>query len=348
MKAARLTGPKTIEYLDVPEPAFGDDEVLVQVKHVGICGTDVEMYNGTMAYFKMGWTQYPITLGHEWAGVVVDRGRNVTRLAVGDRVTGDVTIGCMQCENCMGGLYNICLSKIEVGLCRGKDGAYADYLTMPARHAYRIPDNVSFAEAAFTEPAATVVKAIRKARLDPGAVCVIQGDGPIGLLALQAANACGAGMVILTGTIDEKLALGRKIGADLTINVRTEDANEIINGVTDGVGADFVMEASGNPEAFKQAGEITRMGGTVSVVGLYETPIHDFEMGTVVVRDLNLITSVASQNVFTQTLRLMAKGKIDPKPLISHEFSLAETPKAFDVQINQPAQRTKILLAPEA
>jgi len=347
MKAARLTAPRRIEYLDVPEPTCADDEVLIQVKKVGVCGTDVEMYHGTMAYFKMGWTQYPITLGHEWSGVVVDRGRDVAEPAVGDRVTGDVTIGCGRCDNCMRGMYNICLSKIEVGLCRGKDGAYADYLTMPARHTYRIPDSVSFEEAACTEPAATVVKAIRKAQFEPGAICVILGDGPIGLLGLQAADACGAGMVILTGTIDAKLDVGRKIGADLTVNVRKEDLRAIIDDVTNGVGADFVMEASGNPDAFKQAAEITRMGGTVSVVGLYETPIPDCDMGTAVVRDLNLITSVASQNAFRQTLRLMARGKIRTRPLISHEFSLAETTRAFDVQINRPAERTKILLAPE-
>lgn len=348
MKAARLTGPKRIEYLDVPQPACAEDEVLIQVKCVGVCGTDVEMYNGTMAYFKMGWTRYPITLGHEWSGVIVERGRAVTDLAVGDRVTGDVTIGCGRCDNCMRGLYNICLSKIEVGLCRGKDGAYAEYLTMPARHVYRIPEAVGFEEAALTEPAATVVKAIRKAQFEPGAICVIQGDGPIGLLAVQAANACGAGLVILSGTIDQKLAVGRQTGADITVNVTHQDLATVVAQATDGVGADFVMEASGNPEAFKQAAQITRMGGTISVVGLYETPIHDCDMGDIVVRDLNLITSVASQNSFKQTLRLMSKGKIDARPLISHRFPLAEAEKAFDVQIHHPAQRCKILLLPRA
>ncbi len=348
MKAARLTGPKTIEYMDVPEPICADDEVLVQVKRVGVCGTDVEMYNGTMAYFKMGWTKYPITLGHEWSGIVVDRGRDVTSLSIGDRVTGDVTIGCHRCDNCLNGLYNLCLSKIEVGLCRGKDGAYAEYLTMPARHTFRIPDSVSFEEAALTEPAATVVKAIRKAPFEPGAICVILGDGPIGLLGLQAADACGAGKVILTGTIDEKLEVGSKTGADITVNVRTQDLQAIIDDVTGSVGADFVMEASGNVEAMKQAVQITRMGGTVSVVGLYETPVPEFDMGDVVVRDLNLITSVASPNAFKQTLRLMEKGKIRARPLISHEFSLAEATRAFDVQINRPAERSKILMSPES
>jgi len=347
MKAARLIGPRQIQYVDVPEPTCGRDEVLVQVKRVGVCGTDLEMYHGTMAYFKMGWTEYPITLGHEWSGIVVDRGKEVDELAVGDRVTGDVTIGCMRCENCLRGLYNLCLSKIEVGLCRGKDGAYADYLTMPARHTYRLPDGVSFEAGAFVEPAATVVKAIRKAPFEPGAVCVIQGDGPIGLLGLQAADACGAGKLILSGTMDNKLELGRQLGADIVVNVKDESLEDVVSEVTDGVGADFVMEASGSNDAFKQAVQITRMGGTISVVGLYEHLMPELDMGNIVVRDLNLITSVASPNSFKQTLRLMEKGKINIAPLVSHRFPLAEAPAAMDVHENQPAERIKIMLCPE-
>lgn len=348
MKAARLVAPNTIEYTTVPEPSCGDDDVMIQVRRVGICGTDVEMFHGTMAYFKMGWTCYPITLGHEWSGVVVDRGRNVTDLAVGDRVTGDVTLGCHRCDNCKRGLYNLCFVKAEVGLCRGKDGAFAEYLTMPAVHVYKVPDAMSFEEAAFVEPAATVVKAIRKAQFEPGAICVILGDGPIGLLALQAADACGAGKVILTGTIDEKLDLGRRVGADLTVNVRTQDLKTAIDEATDGVGADFVMEASGSVLAVQQAVEITRMGGTISVVGLHETPVPNLDMGNIVVRDLNLITSIASPNAFKQTIRLMEKRKIDARPLISHEFGLSEAARALDVQENRPSERTKIQLSPES
>ena len=346
MKAARLTGPRQIQYTEVPEPTCGCDEVLVQVQRVGVCGTDIEMYHGTMAYFKMGWTEYPITLGHEWSGIIVDRGKEVRGLAVGDRVTGDVTIGCMQCENCMRGLYNLCLSKIEVGLCRGKDGAYAEYLTMPARHTYRLPDGVSFEAGAFVEPAATVVKAIRKAPFEPGAVCVIQGDGPIGLLGLQAADACGAGKLILAGTMDHKLELGRQLGADIVVNVENESLEDVVNDLTDGVGVDWVMEASGSNDAFKQAVNITRMGGTLCVVGLYEHLMPELDMGNIVVRDLNLITSVASPNAFKQTLRLMERGKMKVEPLVSHRFPLADTSAALDVHENKPAERMKIMLCP--
>jgi L-iditol 2-dehydrogenase len=247
----------------------------------------------------------------------------------------------------MRGSYNLCFEKEEVGLCRGKDGAFAEYLTMPARHAYRIPEALTFEEAAFVEPAATVVKAIRKAPFEPGAICVILGDGPIGLLALQAANACGAGKVIVTGTVDEKLRLAGKVGADLVVNVKTQNLQEIIREVTDGVGADFVMEASGNVQAVQQAIDIARMGGTISIVGLHETPVPQLDMGNIVVRDLNLITSVASPNAFKQTIRLMEKRRIDVRPLISHEFPLSEAAHALMIQETKPRERTKIQLFPD-
>lgn len=346
MKAARLLGPSQIRCLDVDPPRPADDEVLVEVRNCGICGTDLEMYLGTMPYFAMGWTRYPITLGHEWAGVVVDRGRGVSSLSVGDRVTGDVTIGCMNCDNCKRGLYNLCFGKIEVGLCRGKDGAYAEYLTMPMRHTYRLPDEVSFEEAAMTEPAATVVKAIRKAPFEPGATCVILGDGPIGLLGLQAASACGAGRTILTGTIDEKLDLGRRTGADVVINVTREDAKQRVLDLTDGVGADWIMEASGNVQAVQQAIDMARMGGTICIVGIHDRPVPNLDLGNVVVRDLNLVTSVASPNIFEQTLRLMARRKIDVRPLVSHRFGLAEAAEAMEVQRTRLRERCKIMLSP--
>ncbi len=348
MKAARLTGPNTIEYMDVDDPTPAPDEVLVRVHRSAVCGTDAEMFRGTMPYFKMGWTRYPITLGHEWAGEVVDRGNEVTEFSIGDRVTGDVTIGCARCDNCKRGLYSLCVQKAEVGLCRGKDGAYAQYLTMPARHTYALPKGSSFEEGAFTEPAATVVRAIRKAQFEPGAICVVQGDGPIGLLGLQAVNACGAGLSILSGTIDEKLALGKKLGADVIVNVCKEDLAEVVRQHTDDAGADFVMEASGSVEAVQQAVDVVRMGGTISVVGIHEVPVPNLDMGNIVVRDIDLVTSVASPNAFKQTLRLMEKRTIDVRPLISHEFPLSAAAEAIDVQQNRAAERMKIHLLPQA
>ena len=348
MYAYQLTGPNQGVYLEVDRPQPAPGEVLIRTHRVGLCGTDVEMLHGTMPYFRLGWTQYPVILGHEWSGTVEEVGSAVGTFATGDRVTGDVSIGCGDCVNCMRGLYNLCITKQEVGLCRGKDGAFAQYLTMPARHCYHLPEAVSLDDGALVEPAATVVKAIRKVGFEPGATVLVTGDGPIGLLAMQAAAAYGAGWIFVSGADAGKLAMARKFGAQATINVADTNVTEYINDHTGGLGVDYSVEASGHPAAFEDCITATRQGGTISVVGIYERPIENLDMGVAVVRDLTICCSVASPNAFEQTLRLMATGKLQVAPLVTHVLDLAEAEKAFEIQRSQPDKRIKIHLQPPA
>lgn len=346
MFAYQLTGPEQGRFVELDRPVPKEDELLIRTHVVGICGTDVEMLRGTMPYFQLGWATYPVILGHEWSGTVVQTGSAVADFVIGDRVTGDVTIGCGRCTSCMAGHYNVCVIKQEVGLCRGKDGGFAQYLTMPARHSYRLPPEVDLDAGALVEPAATVLKAIRKAQFEPGATVLVTGDGPIGLLALQAALAYGAGWVVLSGASTAKLALGRKLGAHATIDVRTTNVTEYILDHTGGRGVDYTIEASGHPQALNDSLTATRQGGTISVVGIYERPIEKLDMGMAVVRDLTLCCSVASPNAFEQTLRLMASGKLDVSPLITHHIDLEEAPKAFELQQQADDSRIKIHLRP--
>jgi 2-desacetyl-2-hydroxyethyl bacteriochlorophyllide A dehydrogenase len=346
MFAFQLTGPERGRYTEVERPRPREDELLIRVHRVGLCGTDVEMLHGTMPYFRLGWAQYPVILGHEWSGTVVETGSAVSEFTVGDRVTGDVTIGCGHCVNCMRGLYNLCVTKQEVGLCRGKDGAFAQYLTMPARHCYRLPQSVDLDDGAFVEPAATVVKAIRKVGFEPGATVLVTGDGPIGLLAAQAAAAWGGGWVLVRGASPSNLALAKRLGVNAVLDVMKDDPVAFIQDHTGGLGVDYAIEASGHNRAFEHCLAATRQGGTISVVGIYERPIEKLDMGMAVVRDLTICCSVASPNAFEQTLRLMAAGKIQTKPLVTHVLELAEATKAFEIQQTQPEQRIKIHLRP--
>jgi 2-desacetyl-2-hydroxyethyl bacteriochlorophyllide A dehydrogenase len=344
--AVQLTGPGQWSLIETDRPVPREDELLIRVHRVGICGTDIEMLKGTMPYFRLGWTKYPVVLGHEWSGTVADTGSAVEKFERGDRVTGDVTIGCGTCEPCMNGSYNLCVIKQEVGLCRGKDGAFAQYLTMPARHCYSLPEDVSLDAGALVEPAATVVKAIRKAGMEPGALALITGDGPIGLLAAQAALAYGAGWVVLAGTEPTKLELGKKLGVHRTVDVTRENLHEVVMDETRARGVDLALEASGNGQALNACMDCARQGGTVSVVGLYEEPIEKLDMGLAVARDLSLICSIASPNTFTQTLRMMATGKIQVEPLVTHVLSLEEAGRAFEIQQTAPTERIKIHLEP--
>ena len=346
MYAIQLTGPDQWHLVETDRPVPSEDELLIRVYRVGICGTDVEMLKGTMPYFRLGWTRYPVVLGHEWSGTVVGIGTAVEGFEKDDRVTGDVSIGCGHCEPCMNGFYNLCVIKQEVGLCGGKDGAFAQYLTMPARHCYRLPEGVSLDAGALVEPAATVVKAIRKAGLEPGALALITGDGPIGLLAAQAALAYGAGWVVLAGTEPTKLEIGKQLGVHRTVDVTRENLHEIVMDETRGRGVDLALEASGNGQALNACMDCARQGGTISVVGLYEEPIEKLDMGLAVARDLNLICSIASPNSFAQTLRLMARGKIQGELLVTHVLPLEEAGRAFEIQQTAPTERIKIHLEP--
>jgi L-iditol 2-dehydrogenase len=191
-----------------------------------------------------------------------------------------------------------------------------------------------------------VVKAIRKAGFEPGATILVTGDGPIGLLALQAAVAYGAGWVALSGTSPAKLALARQFGASTVLDVREQNPVECVMDLTHGLGVDYSIEASGHNQALEHCLRATRQGGTISVVGIYEEPIEKLDMGLAVVRDLTISCSVASPNAFEQTLRLMASGKIKAKPMVTHVLDLAEATKAFEIQQTQADQRIKIQLCP--
>ena len=346
MYALCLTGPEKFEYVEIDRPRPAAHEVLIKVHRVGICGTDIEMLRGTMPYFDMGLASYPVILGHEWSGTIEERGSAVESLSVGERVTGDVSIGCGSCRNCMDGSYSLCDNRQEVGLARGKDGAFAQYMTMPAKHCYRLPENVSLDDGSLVEPAATTLKAIRKAGLEPGATVYIAGDGPIGLLAMQSAKAFGATRVIVGGTDDQKLAKATELGAHETVNVREHSIADYIRDTTGGRGVDLALEGSGYGPALAECIEVARLGGTVSVVGIYEQPIENFNMSQAVVKDLDICCSLASPNSFRQTLQLMAQGEIVVAPLVSDVYELADAGSAFEHQQSGRDGRIKIQLRP--
>lgn len=346
MKAAVLEGKRDIRYKDVPRPEPGPGEVLARVEVVGICGTDMELYRGTMPFFEMGLAKYPMIMGHEWSGVVEQVGEGVGRLVPGDRVTGDVSIGCGRCVNCKLGLYSVCENRQEVGISGGKDGAFAEFIKMPEPFLYKVPENVSFDAAALTEPTATVVRSFQKTPIRLGDIVLVIGDGPIGLLGMQAARCGGAGFLIGAGQQQWKLDIARKLGADRVVNVCEEDLGPVVMDLTGGSGVDYLVEASGNPQAVAEASSLVKSGGTLNVIGIYETTIPDYDMADVVLRDISLIGTVASPNAYEGTIRLLASGRIKTGPCVSHHFALAEVDRAFEVQENSPAERLKVLLHP--
>ena len=344
MKAARIFGPNDIRYVDMETPHCGDDDVLIRVKRAGVCGTDMAIFSGDMPYLKSGATTFPITPGHEWSGVVEAVGKKVKHIEEGDRVTGDVSLGCGSCQACLHGDFNLCPNRQEVGSFHNKDGGYAQYILMPGRHTYRLPDEVSFDAGAMTEPTATVVYTVERAGVHFGDIVVVQGTGSIAILAAQVAKAAGASLVVLTGRNDYKLEIARKVGVDVTINFQKEDINGRLLELTDGRGADVVIEASGVTGEIRRSSSLARLGGHIGVVGIYEEPIDGFDMSEIVLKDQTVHGTLASPRAFPGALRMMASGSIQCEPLITHRFKLSEVEDAFRATYEENATRIKIML----
>jgi 2-desacetyl-2-hydroxyethyl bacteriochlorophyllide A dehydrogenase len=330
MTAYRITGPLQLEAQRVPIPTIKADEVLVRVAATGICGTDIELYDNSMPYIREGLTLLPLTPGHEWSGTVERVGDDVIAFVPGDRVVGDISIGCGGCTRCLHGDYHLCSHRSEIGVI-GRDGGFADYLSTPARHLYRIPDSLSLVDASFAEPVATVVAAIRKTGLEPGETVYIFGDGTIGLLAAQVAAACGAGNVIVVSLTEKRRNFVETLGLQC---VHPADVQPMK--------ADMVVEATGNPVAMADAVKCVRPGGRISALSITGTNPIGIDLDYVVTRAISIIGNLASPNAFGPALQLMAAGEIDVNSLRTHTFPFDECVEAFDfVRTDRSGERIK-------
>ena len=345
MKAIRFMDPGVIEYSEIPQPEIRDDEVLAQIAYAGFCATDIELLTGEMIHIKNGNTKYPIIPGHEWSGTVVAVCKNFRDFKEGDRVTSDVSLGCGECENCRQGHYNLCPNREVVGSYRNRQGVFAQYVAIPQRHLYHIPEGLSLEEAALAEPAATAMYAVTKAQIPAGAQVLVIGDGPIGQLAAQLANIAGASRVIMAGSWDEKLAIARECGIHETINYHNEDVIQRARELTEG-GPEIVIETSGSNVALNMAVQALKPTGRIVAVSWYNGANVDVAMNTLIVKDAALIGSLASPNSFAPVLRYMVEGKLKVKPLITHIKRLEDFQNVIEMIRAKKEMRIKILFQP--
>ena len=337
-------GPGNLELRDVPEPgAPGPGEVLIEVGACGICGTDVHVLHDRFPYWP------PVILGHEFAGRIVETGPDIQRFKTGDRVVGEPhTRACGHCYLCRTGNVQICPMKRSPGW--GIDGAFARYLKMPERLLHAIPDSMSYDTAAIVEPTAnTVHDVVERAGVQAGDFVVVLGPGPIGLLAGLTARAAGARHVVITGTpADEEVRLSkaRQLGFETVVNVAEADPVEVVRDLTNGLGADLVIEASGSPRAIAGTVDLVRKKGRICVIGLTgeDSIAFPWDKAAFKVCDIifNLSTSYTS---WDRTIALIATGRLPAGELISHRMALGEYRQAFE---EIEAQRAlKVLLIPE-
>ena len=343
MKALVHTAPLQFDLRDVPRPQPGEDEVLVRVKACGICGSDVHGYTGST-----GRRIPPIIMGHEAAGVVEAVGQNVRDLAVGDRITFDSTVYCNQCPACRQGRMNLCQSRKVLGVSTPafrRDGAMAEYVVVPWWITHRLPDAVSFEEAALIEPASVSLHAARITPIEVNDVVAVVGAGQIGLFAMQAARVKGAGIVVALDVKEERLALARQLGADVTINPAAGDVAAEMRRAVGRPDADVVLEAVGTEATVRLAMELTKLGGNLTLIGNV-TPRIQVNLQDIVSRELTIRGSCAIAGEYRACLDLMAAGRIQAKPLISRIVPLAEGQAAFDALHRGEPGLMKIVLKP--
>jgi L-iditol 2-dehydrogenase len=327
MKAAMLYGIKDLRVQDINIPAVADGEILVKVKAATTCGTDLKIYQRG---YVSGVIKLPTVFGHEWAGEIAEVGKGVSYFQKGMRVRAGNSSPCLRCYMCQKGKFNLCEDMMWLW------GAYAEHIKVPQRivmlNTQVIPDHVSYEEAAISEPLACVLHGVEEAGVKLGDTVAIIGAGPIGLLHLLTVRRMGAGKVIISDTIDERLKIAQKLGADEAINAKREDTVERTKKLTSGHGADVVIEAIGMPATWEQALKMVRKGGTVLEFGGCppETEIkvstEQLHYGETTVMGAFHTTPAH----FKKALNLIASGTINVKPLITNRMKLDDIKQAFE------------------
>jgi L-iditol 2-dehydrogenase len=343
MDALLLKEYMNLEMVQMPVPEIGPDEILVRVRACGICGSDVHGLDGST-----GRRLPPLVMGHEAAGEVARAGAQVADLRVGDRVTFDSTIYCGRCFYCARGDINLCDHREVMGVSPGpyrRHGAFAEYVAVPRRIVYRLPDTLSYEQAALIEAVSVAVHAVSITPVRLGDTAVVVGTGMIGLLALQAVRAAGCPRVIAVDTEDNRLAVARQLGASDTVNPKSGDAAAAVVELTGGRGADVALECVGATDPIGTAIGSVRKGGAVTLVGNVAQQI-DLPLQSVVTRQIRVQGSCASNGEYPVSIDLISKGAIKVDPLISAVAPLAEGPSWFGRLYRHEPNLMKVVLRP--
>jgi len=347
MKAAVLFGPNDLRVVEknVPKPGF--QEVLLKVEACAICGTDPKI-------LAHGWQNQPpygeYIPGHEYAGTVLALGDGVVGFSVGDRVAIEPHKGCGVCANCLRGFYTVCFNYGNLAAGHRHygfttNGGYAQYAVNHINTLHPIPDALNFEEATLITTAGTAMYGVtRVGGIEPGENVVVNGPGPIGLMAVQVAKQSGAGKVIITGTRDERLSLARELGADVAIHIKKEDVIKRIFELTRGIGADVVLECAGTSTALTDSVEFTRKNGRISLVGIYSDPV---QINAFKVAQWNITicgSRAEGDRSLSKVAPLMGDGRIKARPLITHTFSLDQINEAFQTFIHRTEGAIKVVI----
>ncbi|MGA0560641.1 galactitol-1-phosphate 5-dehydrogenase [Larkinella sp. VNQ87] len=343
MKALVLTDYKHFELQDLPRPKPGPTDVLVRVQAVGICGSDVHGMDGSS-----GRRIPPIVMGHEASGIIAEVGENVKNWHTGDRVTFDSTVYALDDWYSRRGMYNLSDGREVLGVSTPdfrRQGAFAEYVIVPQHILYQIPDNVSFTQAALVEPVAVALHALSLTPVQVNDSAAVVGAGMIGLFVIQALKLAGCSPIIAVDLDDDRLALARKLGADVTINASRQDVTAEVQARTQGRGADVSFEVVGIAPTVKTAVDCVRKGATVTLVGNLAKSV-DISLQAIVTRQLRLQGSCAINGEYEAALSLISSGKINVEAILSAEVPLAEGASWFQRLYEKEKGLIKVVLKP--
>ena len=331
MEALQITAPEQLFPTRLSIPRLKDGEVLIQTAYVGICGTDIHLWQGHSFYYDHGFLKYPFVFGHEYTGVVVAT-RGVTGIAEGDRVVGHCMVECHLCDNCRKGRRHLCRNLREVGL-RYIPGAAAEYVAVPAYAVTRVPETLSLRAATLVEPSVTAYHAIERANVRSDDVVAIIGTGTLGLLSLLIAKLTAARVDVI-GVEESELAFAKSLGADRVL--RPEEARENEYSV--------VVEASGAASSAGMAARILDLGGRCSLIGVVNEPARGLVLSLVTLKDQTFHGILHGLDYYPQTVGLFASGRVDPTKLIAQVGSIADAPSMFQKMVSPNRTRPKYVI----
>ncbi|WP_431803966.1 galactitol-1-phosphate 5-dehydrogenase [Halobacillus andaensis] len=347
MKALNLYGIQDIRLEETKDPIIeSGTDVIIKVKAVGICGSDISRYK------KLGPYIEGMTFGHEFSGEVVEVGPEVFHIHAGERVAGCPTYYCGECESCQKGELSRCEHLTVIGARH--QGSYAEYVKLPAENIISLPDHVDFETASLIEPSSVVAHGFYRTTMEPGEEVAVMGCGSIGLLAIQWAKIFGAKKVYAIDIDDTKLAAAKEVGAEVLINSLDKPAHEQVSEHTNGRGVDLAVESAGSPITSSQIFALPKKGGEVVFMGIpyADIQIERYYFERIVRNELrvlgswNAISSPFPGKEWEASVHYMNTGQINVKPMISHRLKLEEGPETFDRLVNKKGPYVKVLFIP--
>ena len=343
MNAAVLNKPLDIEVRKVPVPVPKDDEALVKVRCIGICGSDVHYYeHGRIGRFVV---EAPIILGHELAGEVVEVGAKVKNVAVGDRVAVEPGVTCGTCAYCKSGRYNLCPDVVFLAT-PPVDGAWAEYVAIRSDFLFKLPDGMSFEQGALLEPLSVGIHAMKRGGVTPADRVLVTGLGPIGLLAAQAARLFGVTEIYGTDVVPFRRELALQMGVTAAIDPSRENVAERLMELTGGEGVDVLIETSGSGRAIRDAVHTVKRGGRIVQVGMPAEGEIPIDINRLVDAELNVYGVFRYANTYPAAIQALSRSNLDLEKVITHKFPLKDIREAVEMARTQKDRSIKIMIYP--